>query len=163
MKRLRYLLYFILFLLTILVLKSFVTNSIDWEISDKELSEFITEHNIPNASIKKVHSNMYYIFGDDVIYVFKGKGDFKETKNIRKDDIVFGGLQRGSVGLNIINQDVLLNSKLYSVTINNETRNYEYRGEKYIVITDDRIWNPDPQMTISFYDSSGKTIYEEVL
>lgn len=141
-------------------MRQFIINT-DWRTTDEEITKFIADHNIQNASIKKMNSRKYYIFSKDTIYVYEGKHTYQPTKNIRKEGIVFGGLQEGSTGLIINNQNVLLNAVTYSVTINNESRKFDYLGEKFMIISDERIWNPNPQMTISFFDSAGNSIYKE--
>ncbi|MNN84554.1 hypothetical protein D3C81_2017330 [compost metagenome] len=51
-------------------------------------------------------------------------------------------------------------AKTYTVMIDGKTREYEYGGEKYLIIKDYRIWNPTAQLKITFLSDENKKIFE---
>lgn len=136
-----------------------VTKSIQVE----KLNTFISEEGIEDSKIVKISDSKYYLFSNDnhTIYVYEGNQHSRITKGIPRDGIVFGGLQQGSFGLIVKNEDILNNVHKYVLNIDGESVTYNYNKEKYLVVQDARIWNPNPEVTITFLNKQGKEILKE--
>ncbi|GGF74027.1 hypothetical protein GCM10010912_19070 [Paenibacillus albidus] len=143
-------------ILFLLLLTSCYNNS----ITEKELTAFIESQDLKHVSIQKLSDSVYYIFSEPRIFVYKGSSGYHASNSLEQDKILIGGLEKGSVGLIIRNTNILRNAKTYSVVIDQRNREYEYKGEKFLVIKDYRIWNPTPQMKIIFYNDNSEIIYE---
>lgn len=130
-------------------------------INNADVEAFIQDQNLDQVLIQQVDTSLYYIFGENVIYAFKGKQHFSKSGYDHKDDVVFGGIIKGSVGLVINDPEIMKQANLYTLTIDGTTRKYNYGGEKYLVIADERIWNPSPQFELSFYDAEGTELYHQ--
>lgn len=129
-------------------------------ITQKEINQFINSKDIEHVSIQKLSNNEYYFFSSPFIYIYRSSSDYVKSSGLIKEGIVIGGLQKGSIGLIINNSQVLRDAKTYSVMIDGKTREYEYGGEKYLIIKDYRIWNPTAQLKITFLSVENKKLFE---
>ncbi|OAB34272.1 hypothetical protein PMSD_15000 [Paenibacillus macquariensis subsp. defensor] len=150
--------FFIIILICSLLVGAYVYNRDS--ISEKDINEFIEKENLKKVSVQKFSDEEYYIFSTPYIYVYRGPNEYNKSTASNRNNILFGGLQKGSIGLLINNYEVLKYSRTYSVVIDGKAREYEYKGEKYLIIRDYRIWNPTPQIKILFTDDRGEIIYE---
>ncbi|WP_336782829.1 hypothetical protein [Paenibacillus illinoisensis] len=130
-------------------------------INKADVEAFIQDQNLDQVLIHQVDKSLYYIFGEDVIYAFKDKQHFSKSGYDHKGDVVFGGLTKGAMGLVINDPEIMKQANLYTLTIDGTTRKYNYGGEKYVVIADERIWNPSPQFQLSFYDAEGTELFHQ--
>ena len=134
------------------------------KITNEEISKFIKDHNIDPVVIKKLDNKKYYLFSGSNIYVYMGSNHYRHS--VRKQDrdgLTFGGLEKGSIGVSIKNSKVLKYGTKYSITIDNIEKTYVYAGDEFLVIIDERIWNPTPTFTVKFYDSNEKMIFSTTI
>lgn len=129
-------------------------------ITQKEIDQFINSKDLEHVSIQKLSNNEYYIFSSPSIYIYRSSSNYVKSSGLIKEEIVIGGLEKGSIGLIINNLRVLREAKTYTVMIDGKTREYEYGGEKYLIIKDYRIWNPTAQLKITFLSDENKKIFE---
>lgn len=127
--------------------------------SEKNLNDFIENENLNHISIQKLSNKEYYIFSPSHIYIYRGPKDYNESMTTDRNGILIGGLQKGSLGLIINNLEVIKFGNTYSIVIDGKAREYQYNGEKYLIIKDFRIWNPRPEMKILFSNDKGEIIY----
>ncbi|NMO96708.1 hypothetical protein [Paenibacillus lemnae] len=160
MKKVIYILLIPIIVLVVLLVQYYTDIIIG--ITNEDIAKFIKQHNIQDAYVKEADANKYFIFSKKRVFVYEGD-KYSETKDIVKNDITFGGLQKGNVGLMIENEDVLQDANMYTITIDQEPQYYEYSGEKYVIVQDERIWNPTPELTLRFTDRLGNILYEETL
>ncbi|WP_019912288.1 hypothetical protein [Paenibacillus sp. HW567] len=128
-------------------------------VTEKELDNFINSKNLEHVSIQKLNSKEYYIFSSPDIYVYRSSSEYSKSSGMIRDKIVIGGLEKGSIGLIINNAQVLRYAKTYTVMIDGKIREYEYTGEKYLIIKDYRIWNPTAQLKITFLNDRNEEIF----
>jgi hypothetical protein len=129
-------------------------------ITEKELDKFIESENLDYVSIQKLNDKEYYIFSLPYIYIYRSSSDYAKSTGLVRDEIIIGGLEKGSIGLVINNTQVLKDARTFSVVIDSKTREYEYTGEKYLIIKDSRIWNPTAQLKITFSNDKNEKIFE---
>ncbi|ETT63018.1 hypothetical protein C173_22022 [Paenibacillus sp. FSL R7-277] len=129
-------------------------------ITQQEIDQFINSKNLDHVSIQKLDNNEYYIFSSPYVYIYRNSSDYVKSTGLIKEGIVIGGLEKGSIGLIINNLQVLRDAKTYTVLIDGKTREYQYGGEKYLIIKDNRIWNPTAQLKITFLSIENKKIFE---
>ncbi len=85
----------------------------------------------------------------------------KISYGVPRDGVVFGGLEKGSFGLIIHNNDILQHGSYYKLIIDGESKTYDYNRETYLIMQDNRIWNPVPQVTIEFLSKQKKTLFKQ--
>ncbi|WP_310550603.1 hypothetical protein [Paenibacillus glufosinatiresistens] len=129
-------------------------------VTQNEIDQFINSKNLEQVSIQKLSDDEYYIFSSPYVYIYRGSSGYVKSSGLVKEKIVIGGLQKGSIGLIINNLRVLREAKTYSIIIDGKTREYEYHGEKYLIIKDHRIWNPTAQLKIIFLSDQNEKIFE---
>ncbi|MNM19543.1 hypothetical protein D3C81_298530 [compost metagenome] len=129
-------------------------------ITEKELNQFVNKENLKFVSIKRLNNSEAYIFSSPYIYIYRDSSNFSKSTVSIRNGISFGGLEKGSIGLIINNTEVLRNANTYCVVIDGKTREYEYLGEKYLIIEDYRIWNPTAQMKIQFLNDKNEKLFE---
>ncbi len=132
-------------------------------VQPENLNTFIEKQNIQSPHIIRVSDSKYYLFSDETntIYVYEGNENSHTSHGVPRDGIIFGGREVGSFGLIIRNNDILQNASYYRLIIDGESKTYDYNRERYIVVQDNRIWNPVPQMTIEFLNKQEKVIVKE--
>ncbi|MDF9840469.1 MULTISPECIES: hypothetical protein [unclassified Paenibacillus] len=128
--------------------------------TQKEINQFIDNKKLDHVSIQKLNNSEYYIFSSPYIYIYQSSSDYIKSTGLIKEEVVIGGLKKGSIGLIINNVKVLRDAKTYTVKIDGKTREYDYGGEKYLIIKDYRIWNPTAQLKITFLNDENQKIFE---
>jgi hypothetical protein len=128
--------------------------------SERNMNDFIEKENLNHVSIQKLSNKEYYIFSPSHIFIYRGPKDYNKSTTSNRNGILIGGLQKGYLGLIINNPEVVKYGNTYSIIIDGKARDYQYNGEKYLIINDFRIWNPTPEMKILFLNDEGKVIYE---
>ncbi|MDP5275090.1 hypothetical protein [Chengkuizengella axinellae] len=144
----------VMLILLFLVLNT-ACNEGDIDIQDVE--QYIEGNNISSPVVKKLNDEMYYIFSDKRIDVYKGGSKANtSTGSLGPDGIMTGGYEKGSFGMIINNKEVLEKARYYTLTYNNEVRIYELDFEKdntYLIVQDERIFNPiNPDSILRFLD-----------
>ncbi|MBY0217924.1 hypothetical protein [Paenibacillus illinoisensis] len=129
-------------------------------ITEESINEFIEKENLNQVSIQKLSNKEYYLFSPSQIYIYRGPDGYTKSPTSNIKNILIGGLQKGSVGLIVKNNEVLNQGRTYLVEIDGKSREYEYSGEKYLIIKDFRIWNPVPQIKIKFLNDQEEVIFE---
>ncbi|QUL57847.1 hypothetical protein KDC22_16015 [Paenibacillus tritici] len=129
-------------------------------VTQKEIDQFINSKDLEHVSIQKLNDQEYYIFSSPFVYIYRSASDYVKSSGLIKEGIVIGGLEKGSIGLIINNLQVLKDAKTYSVMIDGKTREYQYGGEKYLIIKDHRIWNPTAQLKITFLNIENNKVFE---
>ncbi|MFD1884768.1 hypothetical protein [Paenibacillus wenxiniae] len=132
-------------------------------VQPENLNTFIEKQSIQNPNIIRVSDSKYYLFSDetDTIYVYEGNGNSHTSPGVPRDGIIFGGREVGSFGLIIRNNDILQNASYYKLIIDGESKTYDYNRDRYVVVQDNRIWNPVPQVTIEFLNTHKKTLLKQ--
>ncbi len=132
-------------------------------VQPENLNAFIQKENILNPKIIRLIDSKSYLFSDEMntIYVYEGNGNSKISYGVPRDGVVFGGLEKGSFGLIIHNIDILQHGSYYRLIIDGESKTYDYNRETYLIVQDNRIWNPVPQVTIEFLSKQKKTLFKQ--
>ncbi|WP_322906995.1 hypothetical protein [Paenibacillus campi] len=132
-------------------------------IQSENINAFIQKEKIQDPNIVRISDSKYYLFSNksNSVYVYERNGNSHTSHSVPRNGIVFGGLEPGSFGLIIQNDNILKNASKYNLIIDGESKTYEYNHEIYLVVQDQRIWNPTPQVTIEFLDKQQNIILKE--
>ncbi len=132
-------------------------------VQPEKLNAFIQKENVLNPKTIRLSDSKYYLFSDEMntIYVYEGNGNSHTSRSTPRDGVVFGGLEKGSFGLIIHNNDILQHGSYYKLIIDGENKTYDYNRETYLIVQDNRIWNPVPQVTIEFLSKQKKTLFKQ--
>lgn len=129
----------------------------------EKLNSFIKQEEIQEPNIIKLNPFKYYIFSEktSTVYIYEGNENSHTTRSANRNGVVFGGLEKGSFGMIIKNKNILKDAHQYKVVIDGESKSYTYNKEKFLVVKDSKIWNPNPEIKIVFLDNKNKKILEE--
>ncbi|MEK0313904.1 hypothetical protein [Cohnella sp. 56] len=150
-------LFLVIFLLLVVALSQGCSSKND---KDYNVEQFIKEKQIINPKIVALKDKSYIFSGENTIYVFRNKGDFEYFVGEPNKSFVIGGLEKGSVGIIIKNIEIAKNIKSYKVILDSIGTDHEleYKEENNLVVLDERIWNPNPNFKIIFYNNLGEEI-----
>lgn len=130
-----------------------------WGDKPYTIDDFVKDHDITDPYIVDLE-NRSYIFNGNDIYVYRNESNYGHTGYSDLGGFGIGGQEKGSAGVVITNADLVENIKSYRVIVDGVVREYKRTdmNNRYLVISDERIWNPIRIFDLIFLDQEGREI-----